>query len=220
MTNELRSLRLFESLSDQAVREIEQYVVVQRWSQRAVLFREGDECNGMHAVLSGSIQLYRDHEGREQIVMIQGPDQLLSTVPLLDRKGYPILARALVPSQTVFLPIEHFDHYYTQSEEFRRIILADLTARHRSALSLLNIIALKPVVGRVATLIVQAAAKANALDGSVEFELPLKAEQLANEVATTREGVARSLAKLRNEGIIAQRGASIRVLDPDKLMSY
>ncbi|HEX6558494.1 MAG TPA: Crp/Fnr family transcriptional regulator, partial [Longimicrobiales bacterium] len=134
--------------------------------------------------------------------------------------GYPISARALSPAVTLFLPIAEFDRLFSAHNEFRSVILNDLTARHRNAIQLLNIIALKPVLGRVATLIVRAAAEANALDGSAEFELTLKQEQLANEVATTREGVARSLARLRREGVIDQHGSSIRILDTEKLLSY
>lgn len=220
MTTDLRSLPLFAPLSDSEIEDIERSSEVQHWRQRAVLFQEGEDCSGMHFVLTGSVQLYRDHEGKEQIVMIQGPGNALSTVPLLDRGPYPISARAMVTSTTLFLPIDHFNRLFTESTAFHDLIIADLAARHRNALTLLNIIALKPVLGRVATLIVKAAAQANALDGSIEFELPLKQEQLANEVATTREGVARSLARLRREGVIEQRGASIRVLDAEKLLSY
>ncbi|HEX6559625.1 MAG TPA: cyclic nucleotide-binding domain-containing protein, partial [Longimicrobiales bacterium] len=72
MTTSIRALEIFEPLPDPIIEDIERSSELQQWRQRSVLFHEGDECQGMQVVVNGSIQLYRDHDGKEQIVMIQG----------------------------------------------------------------------------------------------------------------------------------------------------
>ncbi len=44
--------------------------------------------------------------------------------------------------------------------------------------------------------------------------LPRTQEALARELGASREGVARALAALRRQGILEQKGAKVRVLDP------
>ena len=219
VTPTLRTLVLFGLLSDETLDDIENSAVLQDWRDGAILFREADSCTGMHVVLQGAVKLFRERNGNQQITLIQSEGSAISTTPLLDHKPYPVSASAIGATRTLFLPLAQFDRIFEQHSDFRRIIIDDLTTRHRTVLALLQTIALKPVIARVATLIVQTASAQNALEGG-EFQMMLPQEQLANEVATTREGVARSLARLRREGVIAQQGARIRILDRERLVAW
>lgn len=220
MTNEIRSLPFFRSLSEPTLAELERRAVVHNYRADDLIFSEGGDCGGMEVVLEGRVKLFRHREGREQIAMIQGAGNALATTPLLDGKPFPLTARAMTPTRTLFLPHEAYEEMFEQNPDFRRMIIADLAARHRNVLALLNSIALQPVIARVANLIVRHAREAGALDNGREFEIPLPQQQLANEVATTREGVARALARLRREGVIEQQGAHIRVLDQVRLLGW
>jgi CRP-like cAMP-binding protein len=42
---------------------------------------------------------------------------------------------------------------------------------------------------------------------------------MASELATTRESVARALARLRREGAIEQRGTRVRIVNLDRLQA-
>jgi CRP-like cAMP-binding protein len=220
VTSGLRSIVLFGLLSDETLADLEASFVEHEWSDGAALFHEGDECTGLHVVLEGAVKLFRERNGNQQITLIQSPGSAISTTPLLDHKPYPVSASSIGNSRTLFLPVAEFDRVFEQHSDFRRVIIDDLTTRHRTVLALLHTIALKPVIARVATLIVETATAMNALDGSREFEMLLPQEQLAHEVATTREGVARSLARLRREDVIEQHGSRIKVLDSKRLVEW
>lgn len=220
MTDNIRSLPFFRSLSDATLADLERHTLINKHKEGGIIFREGDPCTGMDVVLEGRVKLFRHRAGREQIALIQGDGNALATTPLLDRGPYPLSAEAMVPTRTLFLPLDAYDRMFEQHVDFRNMIIADLAARHRNVLALLNSIALQPVIARVSQLIVRHATEAGALDNGVEFEIPLPQQQLANEVATTREGVARALARLRREGIIEQQGARIRVLDVGRLTEW
>lgn len=220
VTSALRSIVLFGLLSDETLAELEASFVEHEWTDGTVLFHEGDECTGLHVVLQGAVKLFRERNGNQQITLIQGPGSAISTTPLLDHKPYPVSASSIGNTRTLFLPLDEFDRIFEEQSDFRRVIIDDLTTRHRTVLALLHTIALKPVIARVATLIVQTATAMNAMDGAREFEMLLPQEQLAHEVATTREGVARSLARLRRENVIEQYGSRIRILDKERLLEW
>jgi CRP-like cAMP-binding protein len=48
---------------------------------------------------------------------------------------------------------------------------------------------------------------------AVEFDLPRTQEELAAELATTRESVARALGRIRSAGAITQKGSRVRIVD-------
>jgi CRP-like cAMP-binding protein len=67
------------------------------------------------------------------------------------------------------------------------------------------------------TLLEYAGGAEGGVAGTETFELPRTQEQLAAELATTRESVARALGRLRREGLIAQRGTRVRLLNHARL---
>ena len=74
-------------------------------------------------------------------------------------------------------------------------------------------VTLKDVRARVAATLVERAEANGALRNGGRFVLARTQEELARELATTREGVDRALAALRKDGIIAQAGRKIEILD-------
>ena len=212
-------MEAFKNLTDQTAAEIERLGQVEKWNAGAMIFNEGEACTGMHVLTHGLVQVYRSGRGgREQIVHLQAPGSILAVTPLLDEQPYPVSARALNHSETFFLPFSEFRRLLTERSDFTQAMLRDMAARHRKTLGLLDTIALKPVIARVATLLVEAAIRENASRDEGQFELMLTQEQLANEIATTREGVARSFAKLRKDSVIEQQSSRIRVLNWEKLI--
>lgn len=189
------------------------------WQTGEVVFREGDPCNGMHVVVDGVIQGYRTGpDGREQIIHLLRAGSILAVAPLIDDAPYPISTRALTRSETFFIGRKEFDRLFREYNDFARAILRDLATRHRTTLELLDTIALKPVHARVATLLINAAKRNSAGYDNGQFEFMLTQEQLASAIATTREGVARSLARMRKDGLIEQRASSIRIVDWNRLL--
>lgn len=208
----------FSALSPEAAQDLQESGQFQQWSADQVVFNQGEPCQGLHVVTAGMIQVHRTSlDGREQIVHVQAPGSFLAVAPLLDNAPYPVHARAVVASETFFITTEQFDRLFHDHTDFARAILTDMADRHRKTLDLLDTIALKPVLARVATILMQAARHYDAAFDNGQFEFTLTQEQLASRIATTREGVARSFARLRKEGLIDQRGSGIKILDWNRL---
>jgi CRP-like cAMP-binding protein len=69
----------------------------------------------------------------------------------------------------------------------------------------------------VAAALVDYAEQAGSFRDGAVFLLPRTQEELAAELATTRESVARTLARLRKAGVIVQDGPHIRMRDVARL---
>jgi CRP/FNR family transcriptional regulator len=209
----LRRLPLFSRLTDEALEAVERRTVVRSISRDRQLFRRGQPCEGFYVVIEGAVRVYRSNaEGREQVLHVQGPGQPLAEVPLFDGGPYPASARAEVDSRVLFLPRSDFEWLYRNSPEVADSVIRELGRRLRRMVGLVEKISLRDVPARVAITLLEYAEKAGALTGG-GFDLPRTQEELASELATTRESVARALSLLRREGAIAQRGARAEILD-------
>lgn len=210
----LRRLSVFARLSDEALEAVALRTVTRTLPRGRLLFRRGDACHGLYAVVEGAVRVYRSNrEGKEQTLHVQGPGQSIAEVPLFDGGPYPASARAEEESRVLFLSLDDFKWLYRNHPEISDAVIQELGRRLRKMVRLVEKISLRDVPARVAmTLLEYAEREEEARDG-LEFELPRTQEEVAAELATTRESVARALGQLRRAGAIEQRGASVRILD-------
>ncbi|MGK7313434.1 MAG: Crp/Fnr family transcriptional regulator [Candidatus Longimicrobiales bacterium M2_2A_002] len=210
----LRRLPMFQELSEETLKTVAEHTLQREIPENGILFREGQSCRGLFIILDGSIKVYRStSDGREQVLHVEGPKHTLAELPLFDGAPYPASARAAEDSLVLFLPRDAFQRLYRTNPEIADSVIHDLGRRLRRLVRLVDKVTLKDVPARVAaTLIEEAMAAGSARDGG-EFEVPTTQEEMANALATTRESVARALARFRSHGIIEQDGARVRILD-------
>lgn len=214
----LQRLPLFLRLSEEAQRAVASRAVIRTVPRDTVLFRKDEPCRGLHVVVSGTVRVYRSNrDGREQVIHTQGPGQALAEVPLFDEGPYPASARAMEESRILFLPLNEFQWLYRNHPEIADATIHELGRRLRRMVRLVEKISLKDVPARVAMTLLEYAERAGRVADGAEFELPRTQEQLAAELATTRESVARALSRLRKQGVIEQAGARIRIRDVARL---
>lgn len=214
----LHSLPLFSGLSDASLAAVVDRTFERTFPRGAMVFRKDETCHGLYVVLEGQVKIYRSSpDGREQVLHIEGPGQPLAELPLFDGGPYPASARTLAESRLLFLPLDAFQSLYRQNPEIADVIIHDLGRRLRRLVALVHRVSLKDVGARVATALIDYADAAFSFRDGAVFLLPRTQEELAAELATTRESVARGLARLRRAGIIVQDGPHIRILAADRL---
>lgn len=217
-TSILKRLPLFHSLSAEALAEVAKRTIPRELPRNATLFREGEPCRGLFIVLDGSIKVYRSTpDGREQILYIEVPTHTLAELPLLDGGPYPASARAAEDSLILFLPRDAFQALYRTNPEIADAVIQDMGRRLRRLVRLVDRVTLKDVPARVAAALLDEAATAGAAHDGGEFDLPVAQDEMARGLATTRESVARALARFRRAGLIDQQGSRIRLRDVARL---
>jgi CRP/FNR family transcriptional regulator len=219
-TEILKRLPLFARLGEEALAAVAERCVFRSLPRETALFRKGEPCRGLYVVVEGMVRVYRaNREGREQVLHMQGPGKPLAEVPLFDAGPYPATARAMEDSRVLFLPMDQFQSLYRTHPEIADSTIRELGRRLRKMVVLVEKISLKDVPARVAMTLLEYAESAGALHEGGEFALPRTQEELAAELATTRESVARALARLRKVGAIRQEGARVRILALERLES-
>ncbi len=215
---ELAGVRLFAGLDERVLADLAARGVVRTFRERALLFRKGDACRGLHVVLAGQVQIYTSSpDGREQVLHRIGARQAVTELPLFDGAPYPANARAVTDCRVFFLPGAAVDDLCRAHPELLRVVIADLGRSIRRLTRLVEKVSLKDVRARVATaLLEQATACAALVDGGT-FELPMTQEELARGLAVTRESVARALADLRHRRVLEQQGRRVRILSLTEL---
>lgn len=210
----LRALPLFARLGEGALEAVARRTVVRPLARDQALFRVGEPCHGLYVVLGGAIRVYRSNgEGREQVLHVLRRGQPVAEVPLFDGGPYPASARAEEESRVLYLSRADFEWLYGNSPEIAGAVIRELGRRLRRMVRLVEKISLRDVSARVAMTLLEYAEPHGPPRDGLEFDLPRTQEDLAAELATTRESVARALSRLRREGAIEQRGARIRIRD-------
>lgn len=205
---------LFASLSDEECQGLVARSVCRSVRRNELVFREGEPCRGLHLVVEGRVRSYRaNRDGHEQVLGIYETGESLGEVSLFDEGPYLASARAAEDSRLLFLPIQEVQALYETRPEVARAMVRELAGRVRELTTLVDRLALQDVPTRVAAAVLRFAEES----GWVPFRLPRTQEELAAELGTSRESVARSLHDLRGAGVIRQRGARIELLDIGEL---
>jgi CRP/FNR family transcriptional regulator len=183
------------------------------------LFREGEPCRGLYLVLEGSVRVYRaNRNGQEQVLQTVAAGGSLGEISLFDGGAYLASARVVENAHLLFLPFGEVQALYRTHPEVARAVVEDMGRRLRGMVALVDRLSLQDVPTRVAAAVLAYAEQAEGTvrDGLI-FELPRTQEELADELGTTRESVARALGRLRRAGTVRQRGARIEILDAARL---
>ncbi len=218
--DELRAVRLFAGLDEPVLAEIAARGVTRAFRRRALLFRKGDPCRGLHVVLEGRVQIYTSApDGREQVLHRIGARQAVTELPLFDGAPYPANARAVTDGRVFFLPASAVNDLCRAHPELLRVVIGDLGRSIRRLTQLVEKVSLKDVRARVATALLEQATASSALTDGASFEVPMTQEELAHGLAVTRESVARALAALRRGRVLEQQGRTVRILSVDQLVA-
>ncbi|HEX7049532.1 MAG TPA: Crp/Fnr family transcriptional regulator [Longimicrobiales bacterium] len=214
----LGRLPLFAGLSEESLAAVSGRTVERTVRRGAFLFRKGEACHGLYVVIEGRIKVYRaSPDGREQVLHVEGPGATVAELPLFDGGPYPASARAIEDSRMLFLPREAFQWLYQNNPEIADAVIRDLGRRLRRLVRVVEKVSLKDVPARVAATLLEYAEAEDAVRDGDTFRLRRTQEELAAELATTRESVARALSRLRRTGVIAQQGPNVRILSVARL---
>lgn len=209
---------LFASLTLDECRALVGRSVCRRVPAGQRIFTEGELCSGLHLIVEGAVRVYRANaDGQEQVLAVFGPGESLGEVSLFDQGPYLASARASEETHLLFLPLAEVQWLYRTHPELVHAVVRELGWKVRRLVALVDRISLQDVPTRVAGALLQYAESASAVQDAAAFDLPCTQEELAAELGTTRESVARALRELRTSEVIRQHRARVELLDVERL---
>jgi CRP/FNR family transcriptional regulator len=213
----LRSCQLFVGLPSPDLESIASITVVKTLARGEYLFREGSPAVGFYIVQRGSVNVHRvNAAGKEQIIHIFRTGDSLAEVALASDKGYPADARVLEPTQVLLVQKEGILALLRRQPELALRMLGSMSSHLRVLVGQLEDLTLKDVETRLANWLVKRCPNLQS-EQPVRIELTMAKRVLAAELGTVSETLSRTLAKFREQELLAVKGKTIVVLSPAKL---
>jgi len=183
------------------------------------LFQEGEPGDSLYIVLSGKIKLgRRAADGRQNLVAIMGPSDMLGELSLFDPGPRTATATAVTDARLSRLRKQALRPWLTNRPEIAEQLLRVLARRLRRTNDALADLIFTDVPGRVAKNLLQMAGRFGTRDGGVlRVTHDLTQEELAQLVGASRETVNKALADFASRAWLRLDGKSVIILDPERL---
>ncbi|RPJ21841.1 MAG: Crp/Fnr family transcriptional regulator [Chloroflexi bacterium] len=211
--NTLRKNPYFDDLPDEILKEIAGHMQLRGFERGEILLWEGDPCAGLHIIEEGSVKLYRvSPQGRQYIVRVLQEGETCNEVPAFDGGKNPVNVETLEKSKVWVIDDETLRTLVKAHPDFALKVLSNFGKNLRGMVRMVSEMAFYQVTNRLARLISELPAE--------EPRLHLTQEQLAAQLGTVREVVARSLKELERSGAIRIEDRRIQIVDRDVLSQW
>lgn len=215
----LRSVSFFRNLSENTLALVFSRMVRRRIPAGSILFLKGEEPRGVYILTGGKVEIFRaTADGREQVLHTETPVASVAELPVFDGEPYPASGRTAEDSELYFLSAEDFQRLYREHPEISHAVIRLLGQRLRKLVKVMETISLRSIPGRVAKVLLEVGERSGELRNGHTFRLEKTQTELARELATSRESVARALGDLRRREILSTRGREITILSVSGLV--
>ena len=210
ITATLRSCQLFFGLPADELETIASFAILRPLRKDAYLFREGDASEGFYVVQKGAVNVHRvSMAGKEQVIYVFRAGESLAEASLAGEHGYPANARAIENSTVIVVPKAPFLELIRRRPELGLRMLGSMSQHLRVLVGLVDDLTLKDVETRFLNWLIKRCPRNEV--GAFTIDLGMTKRVLAAQLATTSETLSRTLAKLRDEGLLQMKGAALLV---------
>ena len=185
---------------------------IKRFKKSELVATQGDEVNFLYILLKGSVktEMISDAGTTLYIETIHAPHPLASAFLFAQPNRFPVDVIALEDCQVALVSRESLWQQLSQNEAFLQAYMAFNANRTRFLSQRLKIIPLKTIKGKLAMYIMQR-------QKGLTFEMDMNQTQLAEYFGVARPSLARSLAEMIDEGMIALNKRQGKILDLNQL---
>jgi len=211
----LRRVPLFAELAPEELQILAQCAVPRRYGRGEQVFGEGDPCEGLYVIESGSVRIFKmSPGGREQVLAHEHAGSSVAELPVFDGGNYPASSSAVGEATLLLIRRQDFHALCLKYPEVALKVLRVVGGRLRRLVAIIEELSFTTVRHRLAALLLRLAKrKGTRGPHGVEFTLEASNQELAAHVGTVRELVSRNLSRLQAEGIIQLQGKNVIVPD-------
>ncbi len=219
----LASTPIFSGLDDEELKQLAPLVIERQLKRNTAIFHENYPAAAFYLVKRGRMKIYKmSRDGREQVLAILGEGQIFGDVPVFDGGPYPAGATTVDDAEIYLIPSNDFRQLLRRHPEIALKVIKVLGQRLRQAMELVRDLSFKQAPHRLAGLLLKLARESGSetADGTVEVDLSMSRQEIAEVVGTSRETVTRELKKLERAGIIRIDRRLVTILDRERLRSW
>ena len=224
---QLQQLPFWENLSDEEKRMTKGLTVIRDFDKGNILHAMDKDCLGLAVVLKGSVRAYMmSEEGREITLyhVREGEFDVLTASCIMYQITFDTQMIIEEDSRIMVIPTTALRRLMEENIYVRSFIYESLTERFSDVMWTMEQILFYGIDQRIAAYLVrrgmeQGCFTAKAMeDGAVNCpEIRVTHEEIAREISTAREVVARIVKHFIEDGFIETGRGKIRILDPQSI---
>lgn len=221
VTSPLAGLDLFASLSPDALEALQPLFERRDYDRDEVLFFEGERPDWLFIVVGGHVKLIKhSDDGRDVILYLAMPGDLIGGVSAFGRRPHPFTAQAMVPSAALRVAGRDFAAIMDAHPRVARQTLDDLIERLVEAHETMKSLAVERVERRIARQLLNLSRRAGRESAEgVAIQVPLVRQDVADMAGTTVETAIRVLSRWRRDGLVMTRNGHLVVTDVEGLQA-
>jgi len=222
MVQVARTVPLFRALSEEEWEAIAPLLHGHCYPKDSYIFFQGDPPDALYILWIGRVKLVRhtDH-GRDVVMEVLGPGQLLGEMAVLDGRPYSTTAQTLEEVAVVAIPRNDFFSILERYPKVSMGVISELSRRLRLSSELVRSLAVDRVEQRIARTIVRladlAATPYPGQENAILIDLPLTRQDIAEMTGTTVETAIRVMSRFRKRGMISSVRGRILITDHNAL---
>jgi len=177
------------------------------------IFAEGDECNVMAILLSGSVRVFKIAETGREITLYrfgQGEGCILTANCILGNHQFPAIASVEHEAEAIVIPATSFHSWVSRHQAWRDYLFGLLSHRLATVMAVVEEVAFRRMDARIADFLLQRLTPQSPL-------IQITHQQIAAELGTSREVVSRILEDFASAGLIEIGRGAIRLLNEQGL---
>jgi len=191
------SIPYFSGLGPEALQAVRQSLFEKRVERGEIVLLEGEASGALFFVIEGAVKVFKTSpEGKEQILSIARPGDVFNDVTVFDGGVNPASAQAMGPALLYGISRGDLMRIVAGHPQIAANIIRMLAQRLRQMVALVEDLSFRPVIGRVAKILLQYATEATTPRPR------LTQQDIAAMAGTAREVVGRSLKALEEDGVI------------------
>ncbi len=189
------------------------------YKARQVLFHEGTPALGFHIGCAGRVKVSKaDSNGREQIIRIANPGEIIGEEAILEAQPYGATAEALDDCHTAFVKRHEFMAFLHSTQAIGQRFLLHLCRVLIETQGRLARMGLGDARARLAGALLDLSQRyGRPARGGTDVDLNLSRAELAAMVGLSPETAMRLLSEFKDDGLVRLDGRRITVLSQDRL---
>ena len=207
----LKEIALFNSLSEENIKKIEDISSLVKLNANDILFYEGDRPKYLHIILEGVIKLYKTDAKGHQLFLDQfTPVSLIGELANFENFPFPATAEAVIASKVLKVDYKKLSVKILKDSNFSMEIIKSISKKAKILQNVIHQEMILTTEAKIAKLLVEHG----------ELFSQLKNGQIAALINTTPETLSRTITKFKKSNyIFVDKEHQMKIVDIEALKS-
>lgn len=207
----IKNFYLFDSLSPQQLKRLEEISTVKSFKKGSIAFYEGDRSEHLMILTKGILQIYKtDHKGNKIVLHVFYPHNLIAEIVNFEQMPYPATGEFLTDGKVILIDWDIFKKEFLKNPDVAFTIIKSLTNKIRYLEHVITNDLVLSSTARVAKFI---------YEHEYEF-MNLKKNEIATLLNITPETLSRIITKFKKLGILQKEKTQYKVINKEELRTF